>query len=394
MHLIKKFSLTILILLLLLAISAAIAYFNRQDAMVYLSAIWVGVCTTIIVKTSKPKLRLAALYVGIGILAFGISEAYFTGWLFKSQKKSLVFTVSDPTYFQPHSLLGVSPKKSSQIRAQKTYKDEPLYNVQYTITSNGVRNDANIASDSAPAVLFYGGSFTFGEGVEDGETLPNQFEKKTQGQLKAFNFGFHGYGPHQMLVSLENELEKPIIGKHPPRYLVYQAISDHINRCAGTKFWDQSGPKYILDENGEAIYQGPFQHWLIGRGISLLARSVMVRKWFAANSSPTLQDAELFTSIVSKAASIFKDRYGGEFYMIIWPGEMPLYRSSIAKLEASHINIIPVETILPDADTNIEKYRIHPNFERHPNALAYEKIAEYLAALLSQQMVKVENNLK
>jgi hypothetical protein len=203
--------------------------------------------------------------------------------------------------------------------------------------------------------------------------MPYRFEKK--GRFKAFNFGFHGYGPHQMLAILENEMEKAIISDNPPKYAVYQAIAGHVDRCAGRAWWDQSGPQYRLNEKGEAIYQGPFQNFLMSRFITVMTRSNLVRKGLSSSAKAiSIADIDLFVSIVNKSKKLFEKRYGGQFYVLLWPSDSQLYQTILSKLKTKQIKVIKIEDILSD----LEKYRIRFPYEIHPNQLAHDKIATYL----------------
>ena len=84
--------------------------------------------------------------------------------------------------------------------------------------------------------MFFGDSFTFGEGVNDEDTLPNAFSIVSG--MRVLNFGINGYGPHHMLRLLELDVPKKITSSFP-RLMVYTAIEDHIARAAGRGAWDQ-----------------------------------------------------------------------------------------------------------------------------------------------------------
>ncbi len=380
MNRVKKWLLTSIILATLFSVSLAIIYYNRHDAFVYVSMLWVLACI-VVMFISKPNVQLWALYTGTTILTLGLYEAYLAGWFSEQSPKLINFSISNPAYFQTHNILGTVPKKDIQVTAQKSYGNELLYNVQYTIDQNGLRLGFN-QSKKPPmnSVLFFGGSFTFGEGVNDNETMPYRFEEK--GRFKAFNFGFHGYGPHQMLATLENEMEKAIVSDTHPKYAVYQAIPSHVDRCAGRAWWDQSGPQYRLNEKGEAIYQGPFQNFLMSSFITVMTRSNVVRKRLSSSAKATsIADIDLFVNIVNKSKSLFEKRYGGQFYVLLWPSDYRLYQAILSKLKTKQIVVIKIEDILSD----IEKYRIRFSYENHPNQLAHDKIATYILKFLQEK---------
>ena len=87
--------------------------------------------------------------------------------------------------------------------------------------------------------------------------MPYQVSRKTHGIYRVYNFGFHGYGPHQMLSALEHSLVEGIV-ECVPQYAIFQALVSHVSRSAGSASWEQHGPKYILGKDGQVHYVGSF----------------------------------------------------------------------------------------------------------------------------------------
>ena len=254
----KKYIAPAFVIVSLTAMSVLIAKVTIYDTFVYLCFLWFSVFSVISYR-SRSKKRLIAFYAAAAILAFGLTEAYWAGWFRIKDRTYLTGTITQAGYYyKPHSILGYGPHSEVQATALKYHGNKRLYDVTYTIGADGLRVGPNIADGTAPAILFFGDSFTFGEGVDDHETIPSQVEQISKGKFKTLNFGFHGYGPHQMLATLENGLEKKIIGNHRANYAIYQALALHVDRCAGRTFWDVSGPRYVLDDEGEAVYAGTF----------------------------------------------------------------------------------------------------------------------------------------
>ena len=56
-------------------------------------------------------------------------------------------------------------------------------------------------------INFFGGSQTFGEGLNDDETIPALVQKKTRVH-RVYNYAYRGYGPHQMLRMIETNALK------------------------------------------------------------------------------------------------------------------------------------------------------------------------------------------
>lgn len=362
--------------LILLVASGAIAYYNRTAAFLIITPLWLIFCLAG-AYFSQGKMRLIIFYLIPFVLAFGVAE-YRQAYNQTSDSKTYInFSISDPQYFQTHPLLGTAPKPDFLVHASKKTSSEVIYDVKYTINANAIRQTADFIPPGKPAALFYGGSFTFGEGVNDQETLPAYFQEYMNGELQAINMGFHGYGPHQMLVSLEHSMEEKIIAENPPRYLIYQAIPSHVARSHGFNFWDYGGPKYILDDNNNAQYTGPFHGTFNRYALSFLSRSKLLQKWFAREREITPEHTQLFTAIVAKSAQIFKERYGGQMLVLVWhygDQEMPIYKS----IQALGIPVFLVRDIITDLTAAPNKYCLHP-LDPHPTPLAYRKTARWLA---------------
>ncbi len=389
----RKPILSLLVVMILVAISSVIGIYCRTNAFVYISLVWFTVCIVISV-ASRATLRLLALYAASVILAFGLCEAYVGGWFSKPHPSSGNISYSNRTYYQNDPTLGYVPQKNTSTLATKQYENEVLYDVKYTIDPYGLRVGLSRSKHSKSAVLFFGGSFTFGEGVNDEETLPYRFEIKSDKKFVAFNFGFHGYGPHQMLAVLENEMERSAVGDNQPQYAIYQTIIPwHIYRATGRVHWGSSGPRYRLNDSGEAVSSGPFQNWFVSKLIKVTSRSRLIRRLLSKRGEISPSDIELFVSILKKSERIFRNRYGGKFFVLLWPGKNTLNTKVLSKLREAQINVIVIENILSDYKNNIEKYTIHFPYEKHPNALAYDMMAEYLATLLKTD-VAADHDLK
>ena len=104
-----------------------------------------------------------------------------------------------------------------------------VYDVHYSMP-NGQRIAPDSLKQNGPTVMFFGDSFTFGDGVNDEDTLPNAFSIVSG--MRVLNFGLYGYGPHHMLRLLELDVPKKITSSFP-HLMVYTAIKDHIRRAAG-----------------------------------------------------------------------------------------------------------------------------------------------------------------
>jgi len=310
------------------------------------------------------------LNVAVIPLTFGIYEGY--QWIDEPIK---IHNYTKGVFREKNDLLGYAPVKNSKAFRSKFYGNEPIYDVLYTIDSDGLRKSPPFnGRHSTGCVLFFGGSFTFGEAVNDEETIPYWTGIKTLGQYLIYNFGFSGYGPHQMLSALEHGMVEAVI-KCKPSYAIYQVIDAHVNRIAGLSFWDRHGPKYTLKKNGELIYNGHFddEKTTIRETVIFQLKKSKVLKEMV-NRYVYKNNIDLFVEIVSASERIMETQYPeSEFHLILWKNK----KAELSrKLEKRGIRVHYIGDILPGYPEERAKYIIKK--DGHPNVLANKLIAEYI----------------
>ena len=290
-------------------------------------------------------------------------------------------------YFEHgHPILGYSARKGVTATARRYVGTNMVYDVTYTIQEDGLRlSPPSRSSADLAEVWFFGGSFTFGEGVNDHEAMPYQVGILTGGAYAVRNFGFHGYGPHQMLAALEHGVAKKT-ASGPPAYVIYQALWSHAWRCGGRESWDRTGPRYELTSEGGVRYAGRFsdcprgrREWTEGWLMWHIAKCRAARYVMARLEAPAASDYDLFVAIVAKARDIVEGDYKGcQFHAIVWDRDKRLTRRLEQGLMAHGIRVHRITEIISDIVTDPSKYRIAQS-EPHPNQFAYMMIARYVA---------------
>jgi hypothetical protein len=290
--------------------------------------------------------------------------------------------------------------KSGTYRAVKTYGfgTGVVFDVHYTLDKNGLRVAPESLKQSGPIVMFFGDSFTFGEGVKDDQTLPNAFSIISG--MRVLNFGQIGYGPHQMLRLLELDIPKKVTTALP-RLMIYTAIEDHIARAAGRAGWDKNGPLYE-DQNGRAQYVGSFSEhdlpcdpYAIRRSAieKLLQHSRIWESYVgpprcpASNDQNTLRrDRTRFLDIVKTANDIAQQKYQSRLFVILW--DVGTTENSAAE----NINWIKAKLRENDIPTLSLSSEVNdPEFKNwiirrdgHPNPQAYREVANVLLTWLKK----------
>jgi len=290
-------------------------------------------------------------------------------------------------YIQDHEYLGYAPLPDNRVEARRYGGDQLLYEVVYDIDSQGLRRAPEwTGADDADCVLFFGGSFTIGEGVKGEETMAHRVDVRTGERYRAYNFGFHGYGPHQMLSALEHGIVEDTIDCRP-KYVFYQAIRAHVNRSAGLSGHDRHGPRYRLQADGSVRFDGRFDAEPVraeeasdtrSPAWRRLSRSFLVAEMHRLTVVYSAQ-TDLLAAIADAARERVETRWpGSEFHVILWNERIQWKSQMLEKaLVARNLSIHRVGEIIADYFDDKNKYRIHED-DHHPNALAHERIADYI----------------
>ena len=336
-------------------------------------------------------IKLICLNVG----AFMISLALFEGYLWLDNylaDRPQEGKIYPKGYIIDNDILGYAPRKNNTITATKRHKGELVYEAGYTIDEHGLRLSPPYKENARECILFFGGSFTFGEGVNDEESMPYQVGIKSEGEYRIYNFGFHGYGPHQMLAAIEQGVLEEMVDCEA-KYMIYQAILGHISRSAGLSSWDQYGPKYVLRE-GEVHWAGNFSSHLALAFIKRTANKSLIYRNLRRNT-PNANDIDLFVGIVRRSRDLLAAKYpNSEFHVLLWGNHSDkLYPTTLQKLTDKGLNVHKVTQIVPNDAQSRSKYQLH-RYDGHPNARAHEMMAEYvLSHIIDQRYNKKQSRL-
>lgn len=168
---------------------------------------------------------------------------------------------------------GLKPIRSKLIDEDSKFV---IYDVTYSFQGNGLRTTTSptVAHLLGKQALFLGGSFTFGEGLDDESTLPSLFSHETG--WSSINAGMHGYGTHQAYETLRNPvLYAKTVNHKKVDLIVYRVMDDHVNRAAGKSDWDRYGPCFQVSRNNAIDYQGTFESCKIRPSLSSGARAFL-----------------------------------------------------------------------------------------------------------------------
>lgn len=321
------------------------------------------------------------LALGSVALVLTLVEGAF-GVLNASQAPQLETHVADD-YYQADPDLGWVPRPGSTTPATKRVDGETVYDVEYAIDARGRRaTPAAAPVEPTRFALFFGGSCTFGEGLEQEQTLPYYVGERAA-SYRSYNYGFHGYGPQQLLARLESGRLRAEV-EEQSGLLVYLFIDSHVNRAIGSlevyTGWAHEAPHYALDARGEPVRRG---NLTTGRPATALALSVLGKsqllRYFRVELPPVITDDHVdFTArLFARSAALFHEQFGGgRFVVVAFPGSKLAGRLGHA-LDARGIEFVDLSRLL---DYGQPEY--HLAHDWHPTALTNQKLAERIVGEL------------
>lgn len=270
------------------------------------------------------------------------------------------------------------PGKYSVVRS--TAGGKILYRANYTIGEDGFRvtpgNNRN-----GPKINFLGCSLTFGEGLNDDQTLPFYVSRLGKSEVK--NFGFHGYGPHQALAILTSS--RNTSGETN----FFLTAPWHALRSACIPSYSAGSPRYVI-ENGEVKRSGEceltshfiFEQILLGSRIYELFRNRFQD-----------QDAQLdlYIALIEKMNQLSIER-GQKFLVGFVKADQNWFHGSysneavVNKLEGLGIQVLDLTLAQRNEDLD-GKYLIP--IDKHPSALANEERAKLILGRLSSRLLNL-----
>ncbi len=171
-------------------------------------------------------------------------------------------------------------------------------------------------------IFFFGGSQTFGEGLNDTDTIPARVQDNTA-HHRVYNYAYKGYGPHQMLRKLET---RSLLNEVPEKRgtAFFQYFTFHVPRVLGTMSyisWAGGGaPYYHTNHQDQVKYSGAFS---TGRFFKTLLYWVLSKSAIAKHYNVELpaklthHHYDLVCSVLVKSRNDFLDQYPDSRFVVI-----------------------------------------------------------------------------
>jgi hypothetical protein len=263
---------------------------------------------------------------------------------------------------------------------RKLTKDgDVIYDVTYSIGEDGYRR----AGRSGPFNYYlYGGSYVFGEGLDDDETLSHFLW--ADHSMAAKNVGVHGYGLQQALYNITHGITA-VKGVN-----ILVTAPWHSLRSACKPLYSLGTPRYV-NVNGFAQLDGVCS----GSGKSILlkvlARSKvyeLVRTVFMNQNEIRDEDVELYLAIIRSIAR--ETRVNGSKLIVALIKatddqlEHTKYTNESLFDELAKIGDVVIDaTLSADRESLPSRYFIH-ELDQHPSALANRERAGLIAGAIAK----------
>ena len=246
------------------------------------------------------------------------------------------------------------------------------FSVRYTIDADGNRM---IPEPQNPRgrIVFLGGSYTFGHGVEDSETFPAILARDLWPDWRVVNQAVQGYGTAHALLQLEKELE----GNSPPKAVIYPFLNGHIIR------------NYINEEwvSSLSIFGRRHPHFEIERDRPIYKGVITMDEAKPVSAETRAIEQRLTILMLQKMQALCRER-GVAFFVVLLPGERwpPSVAVALFQLERPPLDLsqFRMESFSEDG---------HPNPADHryfAEQIAKSSINEWVQGLSSESNLPIE----
>jgi len=371
-----KSGFSFLVVLFLLALA-----WVKKDFSILLVA---GAATIVFLMVVFGK-KFSAGIVLVSVLLAVAAADFIVGMALSNQQT----TFSDPEsdyargYFSSNADLGYQPEPGEHTsRKIAAENGETIYDVVYTVGSDGFRYTPS-SQEKPITINMFGGSFIFGEGLNDNETLPYYLSETLDLAVKSY--GVHGYGMHQALAILQRS--------SPPdgEINIFLTAPWHALRSACKPGYATGTPKYVLDRKvlvRDGVCLNPAG--LSGIAAKILSQSNIFNYLIGLKSNTgviTSDDLDLYFAIMNEAYNVSKSRGQKVIIAFIKANSEDLKDSGLNNHEISRqlskASDFLVDVTLAEYREELDpRYYIH-ELDQHPSAEANRARAKMLAEIIS-----------
>ncbi len=277
----------------------------------------------------------------------------------------------------------------SSARARKTKSDGSLdFDVRYHTDAVASRVVPG-RPDQGPDIFLFGCSFTFGEGLEDDQTLAARLQSLRSSD-RIYNFGIRNAGTSDAWIHLKRKLEA---GARPQR-CVYLFMDDHFRRTGlpdVTVATQPARPRFILRDSQPVLmgragdtFSSPLEAFRVN-----LARRSHIYRSLASRWVPDERVTDLIAGL-GDAMNRECQSHGVKFLFVIFASDgsrfdVPIDRIK-TKLEATGVSVLDSRPLLSEHMTRTGMTSNQLFFaDSHPRPEYARLIASWIDKKLSDE---------
>lgn len=368
----------------LLLLGTLLLFFSWEhksfSALLLVGVVFLTISTTLL--PSYINIMVPILTTGIMLTIAEITLPYFIPSMQNLTEFGTKSSYAKVRYNERIPGFGYRPTPGDHTsRKTNSAGDIVIYDVVYTIGDDGYRLDVD--SDNFD-IFIYGGSFTFGEGLNDNETL-SYYLYQNHG-IRTKNVGVHGYGLHQALYNIEQGLTSSgVDGINVLLTSPYHAL-----RSSCKPYYTGGTPRYEITSEGVQLDGVCSGGTIISRILGKSRIYELVGKVLNKNISRiTDSDIELYLAIIREIARLSDENNARLLIAYIDENEEQLSSTNWSNksliVELSNIAEV-VDVTLAERRQDLDpKYFIH-ELDQHPTALANQSRAKILQSFLTKPL--------
>ena len=244
------------------------------------------------------------------------------------------------------------------------------------------------------AVIFLGGSYVYGEGLQDHQTLPFIVGEKNQ-SIQTFNYGESAYGPNNVLRLINKiDLDEQIPNSLNKINVYFFSYPFHAKRYLGSIGWvgqiKTNDPYYTL-EQGRLVYKGNFANGRFFKTAFLWLAHRLNFLYLIMVDSPKLwgsKSQKLLCAMANQMNRELSKKLGSRFNKLIFVNSPFKNNLKTEKVAAEYYQgtklcldkeIVYLEVKPPsDYNSNLSKYVLDKDYDWHPNEYANQWLAQQI----------------
>ena len=351
--------------------------------------IFLGLALFCLVPIKLGRLATAATVAASGFATLAVIELAFT--ILWPPEPPVTWEAGDHLRHVEAADIGRAAQPGIYAVQRESRDGETIYAATYTIGEDGFRVTPGDGQGGARRIDLFGGSFAFGQGLEDDETLAYYLGLALGAETR--NFGIVGGGPHEALAILESERDTEGVVN------VLLTAAWHSVRIACMRPWSGGAPRFRLDPDGTLVRDGVCPEENATPLVRTLRHSEIfsvLERAYGVLGRESISESlyTLYVAVIDRIAALSRER--GQALVIAYIGTESLHgvpldnAALIRRLEAGGAVVIDV-SLAPSPGQLSADYYIH-ELDTHPTALANEHRAQLLAPVLESMLTQQSAN--